>query len=726
MSPIEMSPLPFLVDAARGTVLLGLALAVMPLLRRAPASTRRLVLVLGLAAAALVPVASRLVPAWRVLPVAELGVADASRPFAEPIGDAIAPPSVEPVSHAVAQAPSTPVAPAKQSFPWGPVLLAVWALGAFAVLARLAHGLAKARGIARRATPLSLPGITATLGEARMNARVCVSSEIDVPAVTGVFSAVVLVPREAIEWSPARWRAVLLHELAHVRQRDCLAQIVGQLACAMHWFNPLVWLAARRLRMERELSADERVLESGARPTEYAEHLLAIATSAARLREVPGGALGMAEPSQLLARVEAIVRPRAGSLRTSAARGVAITASAAALLGVMACVTAGKEGPAAAVTANPANPSGKSEPVAPAPAGASVPTSTSAAASSTPVSLAHLTAEIASVLGAPADRLELTIDRDIQAIVDEEMKRMADEWRPVAATAIVLDPRTGEVLAIHDPSTAAAPRISGSTIKSLTVAAALDEGAIAVTDRFFCDKGARSYGKEILRDASPNEWLDVPQILARSSNIGASRIFDKLGGEALGRWLRRFHFGEAMRIQLRGAPVGEVPPVIADGSLRGVALASGHGGAMASPLQMAAAYAAIANDGVFNAPTLARRARGADGSVRFEHHVENERVLRPETARAVMGMLERAVSDEQATGKAARVQGVRVAGKTGTTDEQSAAGEPRNYASFIGVAPAEQPRFVILVGAVVAAEDATGGKVAGPVFARITARALGR
>lgn len=723
MSPIEMSPLPFLVDAARGAVLLGLALAVMPLLRRAPASTRRLVLVLGLAAAALVPVASRLAPAWRVLPVAELGAADASRPFAEPIGDAIAPPSVEPVSHAVVQAPSTQVAPAKQSFPWGPALLAVWALGASAVLARLAHGLAKARGIARRATPLSLPGITATLDEARMKARVCVSSEIDVPAVTGVFSAVVLVPREALEWSQARWRAVLLHELAHVRQRDCLAQIVGQLACAMHWFNPLVWLAARRLRMERELSADERVLASGTRPTEYAEHLLAIATSAARLREVPGGALGMAEPSQLFARVEAIVRPHAGSLRTSAARGVAITASAAALLGVVACVTAGKEGPVAAVAANP---SGSSASVASAPAGASVPTSTSAPAIATPASLADLTAEVASVLGAPADRLELTIDRDIQAIVDEELKRMEDEWHPVAATAIVLDPRTGEVLAIHDPRTAAAPRVSGSTMKSLTIAAALDEGAIAVTDRFFCDKGARSYGKEILRDASPNEWLAVPQILALSSNIGASRIFDKLGGEALGRWLRRFHLGEAMRIQLRGAPVGEVPPVIADGSLRGVGLASGHGAAMASPLQMAAAYAAIANDGVFNAPTLARRAQGADGSVRFEHHPENERVLRPETARAVMGMLERAVSDEQATGKAARVQGVRVAGKTGTTDEESATGEPRAYASFIGVAPAEQPRFVILVGAVIAAENATGGKVAGPVFARITARALGR
>ncbi|WP_441290999.1 penicillin-binding transpeptidase domain-containing protein [Sorangium sp. KYC3313] len=723
MSPIEMSPLPFLVDAARGAVLLGLALAVMPLLRRAPASTRRLVLVLGLAAAALVPVASRLVPAWRVLQVAELGVADAGRPFAEPIGDAVAAPSVAPVSHAVAQAPSTPVAPAKQSFPWGPVLLAVWALGAFAVLARLAHGLAKARGIARRATPLSFPGITATLGEARMKARVCASSEIDVPAVTGVFSAVVLVPREAIEWSQARWRAVLLHELAHVQQRDCLAQIVGQLACAMHWFNPLVWLAARRLRMERELSADERVLASGTRPTEYAEHLLAIATSAARLREVPGGALGMAEPSQLFARIEAIVRPRAGSLRTSAARGVAITASAAALLGVVACVTAGKEGPVAAVAASP---SGSPAPVASAPAGSSVLTSTSAAAIAAPASLAHLTAEVASVLGAPADRLELTIDRDIQTIVDEELKRLEDEWHPVAATAIVLDPRTGEVLAIHDPSTAAAPRVSGSTIKSLTIAAALDEGAIAMTDRFFCDKGARRYGKEILRDASPNEWLEVPQILALSSNIGASRIFDKLGGEALGRWLRRFHFGEAMRIQLRGAPVGEVPPVIADGSLRGGALASGHGAAMASPLQMAAVYAAIANDGVFNAPTLARRARGADGSVLFEHHPENERVLRPETARAVMGMLERVVSDEQATGKAARVQGVRVAGKTGTTDEKSAAGEPRNYASFIGVAPAEQPRFVILVGAVVAAEHATGGKVAGPVFARITARALGR
>lgn len=413
----------------------------------------------------------------------------------------------------------------------------------------------------------------------------------------------------------------------------------------------------------------------------------------------------MADRSQLLARVEAIVRPGAGAARTSRARAATIAALAAAALGVAACVTPGVER-----GVEPPSPSaGPGAPSAPAGSAAQGP----------------LVQEVAAVMGVPADRVELTIRPEIQAIVDEEMKRLDAEWHPLLATAIVLDPSNGDVLAIANPSAAAAPRVTGSTMKALLVAAALEERAIAPGDRFSCDNGARAYGGELtLRDASAHGELDVAQILTVSSNIGASRIYDKLGGAQLGKWLRRFHLGAPTGIQLRAAPVDAVPTSIPDGSFAGAALAGGHTGAMASPVHMAAAYAAIANGGVYNAPGLVRRILGPAGPS-FERRPESERLLRPDTAAAVMGMLERVVTDDAGTGKAARVAGVRVAGKTGTSEETEG-GEERYYGSFIGAAPADAPRFVILVGALTRGESGVGGKVAAPAFARIAARALGR
>lgn len=697
-----MTPLSLFADAARSAVLLGLALAAMPLLRRAPASTRRLVLALALGAAALVPVVSRAVPSWRVLPAAELSIGGA--PFAEPEGEAVPAPAVRPAVHGAAVVEPLPAAPVERSFSWGPVLVAVWALGALAVLGRLALGVARARGIVRRGSPVSHPAVEAAMREAGAAARVRATDEVDAPAVTGLFSPVVLVPRAAVDWSDARWRAVMLHELAHVRQRDCLAHFVGQVACAMNWFDPLVWVAAHRLRTERELSADERALSTGTRPTDYAEHLLAIATAAARAREVPLGALGMAQRSELPARIEAIVR--AGALRSpaSAARGLAIGAVAAGLLGAVACVTSGEGG---------AGPQASSPPQA-----SSLPATSAAPAASGP-----LAEEVAAALGAPAGSVELTIDREIQAIVDEEMKRLDDEWHPVARTAVVLDPKSGQVLAIVDPATAARPRGTGSTIKPLVIAAALEEGAVSAGDVFPC--GTRSYPQGELHDASPNGDLDVAQILVVSSNVGASRIFDKLGGAPLLKWMGKFHLGEPSGIELRDARGSALPSSIQDGSFQGAALAGGHT-SVASPLHMAAAYAAFANQGVYNRPALARRVVGPDGYPNRDHRPSNERLLRPATAGSVMAMLERAVNDEKATGKAARVEGVRVAGKTGTHDEPAEGGKPQYYASFIGAAPAEAPRFVVLVGAVVPGESGTGGRVAAPVFARIVARALAR
>ena len=189
-------------------------------------------------------------------------------------------------------------------------------------------------------------------------------------------------------------------------------------------------------------------------------------------------------------------------------------------------------------------------------------------------------------------------------------------------------------------------------------------------------------------------------MLAISTNVGFSRVFDRLGGDRLGRWLRRFHFGA-------------VPAAIEDRSYEGAMIAIG-GTITATPLQMAAAYAALANGGAYVEPTLSRRVAPP----------ARETIVRPETARTVIGMLEAAVNGERATGKDARIAGARVAGKTGTASWDLPGGGQGRYASFIGIVPADRPRFVILVGVEGPREEGTGGTAAAPAFARVAARAI--
>src|SRR5437660_454714 len=113
-------------------------------------------------------------------------------------------------------------------------------------------------------------------------ADVRVSAAIDVPSVTGIFAPVVLLPLAALDWDAERCRVVLLHELAHVARRDCLAQLVASIGCAVAWFDPFAWIVASRMRAERELAADEDVVAAGARASTYAGHLVAIAALAKR------------------------------------------------------------------------------------------------------------------------------------------------------------------------------------------------------------------------------------------------------------------------------------------------------------------------------------------------------------------------------------------------------------------------------------------------------------
>ena len=659
----------FAETALRVAVLLGLALAAMPLLRRAPSATRRLVLALALGGALVLPILSAVAPAWRVEAPAVIPVFR-GHPVAEPLveGGAVA------AAPGAGEGVATAVTAVRSRVGAGEVLAGIWALGALLVLARLLLGIARSRSMVRRSAPAASWSVAVARAEVAvgLRARVRMTDELDGPAVTGVFAPVVLVPRASEVWSEERRFAVLLHELAHVRQQDCLAQIVAQLACAVHWFDPLAWTALRRLRVERELAADDAVITAGGRASSYAADLLDIAGLGIAPRAVPPGALGMAERSQLGERVAAIVSTERARRPLSGAGAALLLAGSATTLLAVACAT-----PSAPAASEPR-----------AAASAPLPASSAAPLAGT------------------------TIDPRIQAIADEELDRLVAEWKPTAGAVLVLDPRTGEILAdagrAHGARTDVArlgTYLPGSTLKAVTLAAALDDGVVTPGDRFDCENGKRSYGARTLRDAGAYGTLPLPEVLAVSSNIGFSKVFDRLGEGRLDGWMRRFHFDPAS--QQRGAGV---PDAAWDGAM----LANGESMA-ATPLQVASAFAVFANGGAYLAPTLVRRAGSAPG----------EQLLKAETARAVVAMLEEAVNGERATGKLARVAGVRVAGKTGTAEWTLPDGSERRYMSFVGLVPATAPRFVILVGVEMPHGEESGGTVAAPAFARVATRALG-
>ncbi len=711
-----MNALPYLLDAARGAVILGAALAAMPLARRAPASARRAILASALAAVLIAPALTRALAGSTAARAAELPVVVRAVEL-DPIVDApAASPAPEGAAPAAAgeaeNARATALVRAPQSPAFQRAIAALWALGALLVIARLALGHARARRLVRRALvkdPHAFGDvIAAAQREVGARARVVITEDVDAPAVTGVLRPVVLMPRAALAWSEQRWRLVLLHELSHVRGRDCLVNVVAQLACAVHWFNPLAWIAARRLLRERELAADEQVLAAGAGASDYAGHLVAIAAAAQHRLAAPGGVLAMAPPrSELSARVEAIVRggPRP---RPSRARALLLALSNATLAFLVACAgpRTATQGETAEGTAPPNQ-------------------SPQAQGSASPASEAQspLAEEVAAVMGAPASRVDLTIEPALQRILDEEMARVTADWQPAAATGIILEPSTGELLAIADAKTARRALVTGSTLKPMTFAAALDTGAVRAEDKIDCKEGSYVDGALVMHDASPHGVLDVGQVLAVSSNVGTAKILDALGSERLGEYLGRFHFGSPSTVQLPDVARGDAPTLTALTRFQAATVAIGER-LSATPLQMAAAYAAFANGGEFVAPTLARRVRDDAGRATWTHTPARERVVRAETARAVMAMLEGVVQSEKATGTAARVSGVRVAGKTGTAEWTTPDGKEHTYASFIGIVPADAPRYVILIGVEEPREKGPGGKVAAPAFARIAARAL--
>lgn len=216
---------------------------------------------------------------------------------------------------------------------WGWLLAALWAAGALALLARLGAGVAAVVRVSRIGRPLRHGPAHATARRLSSEAGIRAPRLLEVrddlmPMAWGVLRPTVALPASAANWSRARLEAVLRHEIAHLRRRDPLSQWLADLVCAVHWFNPLAWYAAARLRAERELACDDEVLAAGSRPTDYAAELVGVARSL-RAR-APSPALPMARPSQLTARVEAALD--AGRRRTRVSERALAAALAVALM----------------------------------------------------------------------------------------------------------------------------------------------------------------------------------------------------------------------------------------------------------------------------------------------------------------------------------------------------------------------------------------------------------
>jgi beta-lactamase regulating signal transducer with metallopeptidase domain len=625
-----------IVFCARGAAVLALALLATRILRRTAAALRVTVLASALVALLVLPVLASVLPSWHVAGRAAHALFQLDQPPRLPVAEAAtgAAPTTAGVASIAAPTPSARV-------PWAALALALWLAGTAALLARTGVGAWRARRLARSGTPADYARTHVgrawdALGGRGEPPRVVASTQVAAPIVVGAFRSVIVVPVAAREWSSERWRVVLLHELAHVRRRDGLANLIAQLACAAHWVDPLVWLAARRLRDLREHAADDAVLRDGARASTYAEHLIALATGAHH--QLGSAALAMADGSRFEARVVALLDADRSRRPAGLARTLAIATAAAGLATLTASVSLAEPAP-----------------------------------DPTPV---HAPAQIT-----PGDP-------QLQAAAERELDAAIAAHHASGAIAIVLDARSGEVraLASRGRADARAATTPGSTFKPFTVAAALDAGTAKPDTQVDCEQGVHHYGTHALHDASPHGLLDVGGVLATSSNVCTAKLAEPLG-DKLADALRRFHVASVAHIDTR--------------TLDGALLADGEA-ARVSALELAAGYTAFADAGTYHFAGT------------------HERVMTEPTAKAVLAMLERVVTDADGTGHTAAIAGVRVAGKTGTAERAGG----RYYASFVGIVPADAPRWVVLIG-VDGVKDG-GGIVAAPVFARLAAKALGR
>ena len=299
----------------KGSLVLGAGGAAAWWLRRSSAAVRHVVWAAALASLAVLPLATMLLPRMTVsVPSWERDTADSALSHAVATGAVRLPPPATSRATARLASPVLLAADARSSralMPLSTLIVWAWLVGVAAWSVRTLGGLVVLGRLRASARPLDTPVWRARARRAATEmgisaVGVYASDRISVPVTFGVVRPIIVLPDDADSWDAERARVVLLHELAHVGRRDCLIHLVAQCALALHWMNPLAWLAAARLRIERERACDDLVLACGTNGPQYAEHLLDIARMASR-RPMASAALAMAHPSELEGRLLAVL-----------------------------------------------------------------------------------------------------------------------------------------------------------------------------------------------------------------------------------------------------------------------------------------------------------------------------------------------------------------------------------------------------------------------------------
>jgi len=338
----------------------------------------------------------------------------------------------------------------------------------------------------------------------------------------------------------------------------------------------------------------------------------------------------------------------------------------------------------------------------------------------------------------PGSDVHLTLDSPIQHLAEKELEGAIHKYRAKAGVAIVVDPATGEVLALanyptFDPNKASQQSADhrrnravtdsfepGSTFKTILAAAALEEGVVGKDDLFYCEMGKYPYAGRVIHDTHPHGWLPFSKILQVSSNIGFTKVAEKLKKDRYFRYIDKFGFGRVTGLDVPG----EVPGLLRrPETWSGIDLAT-HAfgqGISTTPMQMVMAYAAIANGGILMRPYVTRKVVSPQGEVLVENQPQIvRRVISEKTAQSLSAML-RDVTNDGGTGTAAKIDGFDVAGKTGTAQKAERGGysAKKRVSSFVGFVPADNPRLVSLVLIDEPEGNVYGGIVAAPAFRNI-------
>jgi cell division protein FtsI (penicillin-binding protein 3) len=341
------------------------------------------------------------------------------------------------------------------------------------------------------------------------------------------------------------------------------------------------------------------------------------------------------------------------------------------------------------------------------------------------------------------NNIVLTIDEGLQAIVEAELDDAISRWKASAATAIIMDPWTGEVLALanrptynpNSPSRKESDRRNraitdvyepGSTFKIIVGTAALEEKIVRLDTLFDCSNGFIEIGGKKIRDAHKHGILTFKEVIQKSSNVGSSMIGLRLGKERIYRYAKSFGFGEKTGIDLPGEVAGWIrPPERWSGTSIG-AISIGQEVAV-TPLQVLRAYSAIANGGLLVTPHVVSKIFSPDGKMVWSYTPSFKRAISEETASIFKEIL-KTVTEEGGTATAASVEGNDVAGKTGTAQVidpiTKRYSKDRYIASFVGFVPADKPRLSIIVVIYEPKGIHYGGVVAAPVFKKIAENAL--